>query len=68
MNCQIKRIIKNLNKGYAEAKNILDKEVLLSYEKTFHKNEQAIDSHDILQKCKSDNYLLKTAINYKKYI
>lgn len=64
---EVKRIIKNLNKGYAEAKNILEKEVLQTSEDNFLKNSRT-NSKDTLQKCKSDNYLLKTAINYKRYI
>ena len=62
---ELRRIIKNLNKGYEEAKNILEKEiVMVSEEGTVNNN----NSKSSLSKCKSDNYLLKTAINYKKFI
>lgn len=64
---ELNRILKNLNKGYLEAKSILEKEMFLDSEES-NRNYGIGNDVKMLQKCKSDNYLLKTAMNYKQYI
>ena len=72
MKQQLRKIIINFNKGYQKAKNILDQEINadkdIAKEKWLPGSLSECGSHGSLSKCKSDNYLLKTAINYKKYM